>query len=107
MDETAHTGFRDRRIQPLCHLSGGAINTLDDVVGSSPPQRREAKKARKRSAQSPASSPDSTWGRWLSRGSASTFSTDPAAPALGSVVPNTTRGTRARTIAPAHIAQGS
>jgi hypothetical protein len=22
MDETAHTGFRDRRIQPLCHLSG-------------------------------------------------------------------------------------
>ncbi len=21
MDETAHTGFRDRRIQPLCHLS--------------------------------------------------------------------------------------
>ena len=29
MDETAHTGFRDRRIQPLCHLSGGR-NTLDD-----------------------------------------------------------------------------
>jgi site-specific DNA recombinase len=24
MDETAHTGFRDRRIQPLCHLSGVA-----------------------------------------------------------------------------------
>jgi hypothetical protein len=24
MDETAHTGFRDRRIQPLCHLSGWA-----------------------------------------------------------------------------------
>ena len=22
MDGTAHTGFRDRRIQPLCHLSG-------------------------------------------------------------------------------------
>src|SRR4051812_9877299 len=32
---------------------------------------------------------------------------DPAAPALGSGVPNTTRGTRASTIAPAHIAQGS
>src|ERR1700749_4370814 len=31
----------------------------------------------------------------------------PAAPALGSVAPNTTRGTRASTIAPAHIAQGS
>jgi hypothetical protein len=25
MDETAHTGFRDRRIQPLCHLSDGAV----------------------------------------------------------------------------------
>ena len=24
MDRKAHTGFRDRRIQPLCHLSGGA-----------------------------------------------------------------------------------
>src|SRR3954453_11946370 len=32
---------------------------------------------------------------------------DPAAPALGSGVPNTTRGTRASTMAPAHIAQGS
>src|SRR2546423_11627328 len=119
MDETAHTGFRDRRIQPLCHLSGGAVNKLAHragqrprrAVGSSPRARRwtlsagrvltadhrptlegqrwEPKNARSRSAQSSASSPDSTWGRWLSLGSARTLSTLPAAPALGSVVPNT------------------
>ena len=35
------------------------------------------------------------------------FTTEPAAPALGSIAPNTTRGTRASTIAPAHIAHGS
>ncbi len=46
-------------------------------------------------------------GRWFSAGSARTSRTLPAAPALGSRVPNTTSGMRARTIAPAHIAQGS
>ena len=56
---------------------------------------------------SSAMSPDSTLGRWLSRGSPRMSKTDPAAPALGSMVAMTTRGTRARTIAPAHIAQGS
>jgi hypothetical protein len=28
MDEAAHTGFRDRRIQPLCHLSGERVKRL-------------------------------------------------------------------------------
>ena len=37
MDETAHTGFRDRRIQPLCHLSGGAQDKLEELL----PLRRE------------------------------------------------------------------
>src|SRR6185312_8007124 len=59
------------------------------------------------SPHSSASSPDWTAGRWLSRGSARMSSTLPEAPALGSVVPKTTRGTRASTIAPAHMAHGS
>ena len=46
--------------------------------------RRDAKKARSSSAPSSASSPPATSGRWLSRGSASTSSTLPAAPAFGS-----------------------
>ena len=46
-------------------------------------------------------------GRWFRRGWASTSRTLPAAPAFGSVAAYTTRGMRARTIAPAHIAHGS
>ena len=49
--------------------------------------RRGAKNPRSSSAHSSASSPLSTCGRWLSRGSARTSSTLPAAPALGSVAP--------------------
>ena len=45
MDETAHTGFRDRRIQPLCHLSGGASDKLEAprgaLVGVSADDREE------------------------------------------------------------------
>ena len=48
--------------------------------------RRERKNARSSSAHSSASSPPATSGRWLSRGSASTSRTLPAAPAFGSVV---------------------
>src|ERR1700750_1702015 len=112
----AHTGFRDRRIQPLCHLSGGAglkvVEGGPEVAGagprfSPPAYRRGAKKERSRSAQSSARRPLSTCGRWFSRGSSRTLNTLPAAPALGSVAPNTSRGRRARTIAPAHIAHGS
>ena len=44
MDETAHTGFRDRRIQPLCHLSErgpivGALAALGGALGSSSGRR--------------------------------------------------------------------
>jgi len=51
--------------------------------------------------------PPATSGRWFRRGSWRMSSTLPTAPAFGSVVPNTTRGTRASTMAPAHIAHGS
>jgi hypothetical protein len=57
------------------------------VQGSDSAQRRERKNAWSSSAHSCASSPPATSGRWFRRGSASTSSTDPAAPALGSVVP--------------------
>src|SRR4051794_37497600 len=64
----AHTGFRDRRIQPLCHLSGGAgLKVVEAGAGVVvPAQRRGAKNARRRSAQSSVRSPLSTCGRWLS-----------------------------------------
>ena len=32
--ENAHNGFRDRRIQPLCHPSGGRISRLDDRLAA-------------------------------------------------------------------------
>src|SRR5690606_2360265 len=72
-----------------------------------PRPRRAAKNPRNGAAHSSASTPPRTAGRWVRRGSASTSSTEPAAPALGSAQPKTTRGTRASTIAPAHIAHGS
>ena len=50
-------------------------------------QRRDPKKSVSSSAHSAASSPPATTGRWFMRGSARTSSTDPAAPAFGSVVP--------------------
>ena len=53
-------------------------------VASGRRQRRAAKNATSGAAHSSASSPPSTSGRWLRRGSASTSSTLPAAPALGS-----------------------
>src|SRR5439155_5126975 len=49
--------------------------------------RLSAKKRRRRSADSPASRPPATSGRWLSRGSLSTSRTLPAAPAFGSSAP--------------------
>ena len=52
-----------------------------------PRQRREPKKSVSSAAHSAASRPPATCGWWFSRGSASTSSTEPAAPALGSVVP--------------------
>src|SRR5579884_169333 len=39
MDETAHTGFRDRRIQPLCHLSGLQGEASESPVGRAIPPR--------------------------------------------------------------------
>ena len=69
--------------------------------------RRARKNARSSSEQSAARTPPTTSGRWLSCGTSSTSRTEPAAPAFGSAQPKTTRGIRERTIAPAHIAQGS
>src|SRR6202012_3998639 len=70
-------------------------------------QRRAAKKSRRRVADSAARMPKTPSGRWFRAGSARTSRTEPAAPALGSGAAKTTVGMRARTIAPAHIAQGS
>ena len=85
----AHAAARKRAISGLA-ASGGV-----------------AKNSRRRAAHSSSSTPVRTSGRWLRAGSARTSRTLPAAPALGSGAPMTTVGMRARTIAPAHIAQGS
>jgi len=49
--------------------------------------RREAKNSLSSSAQSSASRPPATSGRWFRRGSARTCSALPQAPALGSLAP--------------------
>ena len=41
MDRKAHTGFRDRRIQPLCHLSGGATKKLATLAPTRSEERPE------------------------------------------------------------------
>ena len=51
--------------------------------------------------------PPTTSTRWFKRDSFAKSSTDPQAPAFGSLAPKTTRGIRARIIAPRHMAQGS
>ena len=76
-----HNGFRDRPIQPLSHPSGYAIVRLASQ------RRRAAKKSSSSPAHSGASTPPTTSGRWLRRGSARMSRTEPAAPALGSAVP--------------------
>src|SRR6478735_9396177 len=48
-----------------------------------------------------------TSGRWLRRRSRTTSQRLPTAPAFSSYAPNTSLATRASTIAPAHIVQGS
>ncbi len=50
-------------------------------------QRRSAKNSVRSCFERSASRPAATWGRWLRRGSPSTSSTLPAAPALGSGAP--------------------
>jgi hypothetical protein len=50
-------------------------------------RRRMAKNSTSRAAQRSASTPPTTGMRWLSRGSATTFISEPAAPAFGSVAP--------------------
>src|SRR5579859_4539252 len=45
--------------------------------------------------------------RWFREGNCNKFIAPPAAPAFGSLAPNTTRARRVCTIAPAHMGQGS
>jgi hypothetical protein len=73
----------DRRLG----LAAGRVARRSAPAVEAPAQRRSAKNARSRSLDSAASSPPATSGRWLSRGSPSTSSTPPAAPALGSSAP--------------------
>jgi hypothetical protein len=65
------------------------------------------KNSRNSAAQSSASTPETASGWWFNRGWRRTFKIEPHAPALGSLVPNTVRRSRACTMAPAHIAHGS
>ena len=77
--------MQDARIPASFHSQCIRPAGGDEVIVRDEAQsRREAKNARSRSAPSSASSPPATSGRWLSRGSASTSSTLPAAPAFGS-----------------------
>ena len=75
------TGERGRRGPARLRATAG----LPLERRSAQPRRRAAKKLLSCSEASAAKRPDSTVGRWLSRGSASTSRTDPAAPAFGSV----------------------
>src|SRR5690606_37103224 len=98
--------------QPLvvCHPRSFVVHR--DAHGNAAAQaggrpRLARNQLRRRVPASSPSTPPVTSTRWLWRGSASRSNTLPAAPVLGSAAPNTTRATRACTIAMAHIAQGS
>ncbi len=65
------------------------------------------KKSRSISLHSSPRTPDTTGKRWFKRASCERFSRLPMNPALGSKQPKTQRATRACTMAPAHIGQGS
>src|SRR5690606_10362821 len=70
-------------------------------------QRLGSKKLLRKRALSGSRSPDSTVTRWFSRSLRTRSKTEPHAPVFGSDAANTSRATRACTIAPAHIGQGS
>ena len=86
----------------------GIAASLDaGLLGEGQPARWEAKKSRSSAAHSGSRTPAYTSTQWLSRRSRRMSNTEPAAPAFSSQAPKTTRGIRARTIAPAHMAHGS
>ena len=101
---TPPTRFPVALLKPLGHLSGSSSRSTRVFELRSAARRRRSPGAARRT---PPRARRRHRGRWLSAGSASTSRTLPAAPALGSAAPKTTSGMRARTIAPAHIAQGS
>ena len=77
---------------------------------SAPPDARTdapSKNSVSNAEHSSARTPPTTSTRWFSRRSRTTSHCDPHAPAFGSHAPSTSRGTRARTVAPAHIRHGS
>ena len=76
-----HSGTPPRALQ------GAARQGIGRAAARQRRGRRALKNARRSSAHSGASRPPATSGRWLRRGSASTSSTLPAAPAFGSAVP--------------------
>ena len=89
---------------PFVHsgiLPGGHASGLSWLPGERRRTRRAGGRPRRRST------PAVTGIRWLRRGSAARFIRLPTAPAFGSAAPKTSRPTRALTIAPAHIGQGS
>ena len=95
-----HTRFRGVLLRPLGHATAGR---LDGVP--------EPRRCREEIEQQPRAlllrTPPTTSTRWFARGSRATSHTEPHAPALGSKAPNTHTGTRASTIAPAHMTHGS
>ena len=82
-------------------------STIPDAEVKPQNQRLVAKNSRSNDPHSSSRTPPMTSTWWLSRGSRRISRTEPAAPVLGSQAPNTTRGIRASTIAPAHIEHGS
>jgi hypothetical protein len=93
-------GFRDRPVRPLRHLSAPGVRVY-------PSPRNFAKKSASNDAHSSAINPRRLATRWLRRGSSSRFPSDPANPAFGSGVPQTTPPRRASTAAAVHMAHGS
>ena len=122
----ALTGFRNRAIQPLWHLSArvSAWGRRDDwstdpadptkhfnsarreTDGAARHDRRARKKSLSRSALRSAPTPSHTVHRWFDRSSSSTVASERTAPNFGSRAPKTTRWIRACRIAPAHMKQG-
>ncbi len=85
-----YNGFRDRRVQPLCHLSALRLAGRNDaqrhrISSAGGPGRSSWSSSRERSSSNPPIS--ST--RWLRRGSCTRFPSEPQKPAFGSGAPKT------------------
>ena len=105
---TYRTASQSRAFAPFPLRRPAYFGDLSAGWTTGPEDRRRARKNfSSRRADASARTPARTTGRWLSRVHPRMSNTLPAPPQRSSAAPYTTRSTRACTIAPAHITQGS